>query len=391
MRRRILRRTLGTDLPDGEVKRILEGLELEIRSVDDEAWTVVAPPFRRDLSAEEDLVEEVARIHGYDRLPERTLLHAAALSHDSPGVRAQDRTRSLWLGFGLTEVVTPALVDAARETGLGTDDFFRAPVPLRNPLSNDRDALRGSLIPSLLQVLATNVARAGSDLALFEVGRVWSGDPARRIDERLRLGVLLSGRGLEAERTMGGKSCDFFDMKGLLEVYVEEFRGALLRPESASPALLDPIRSARILVNGDTIGFLGEVGPGTRKAFDLPADLPVVVAELDLDGDRTHEEDREFQALPRYPGVLRDLAFVVPRRVRHAELADSIVASAGDLLTEVRLFDVYEGTPLAEQEKSLAFTLLFRSPERSLTHEEVDERVAAVVEHLGKAVGARIR
>jgi phenylalanyl-tRNA synthetase beta chain len=117
----------------------------------------------------------------------------------------------------------------------------------------------------------------------------------------------------------------------------------------------------------------------------------VVVAELDLDGDRTHEEDREFQALPRYPGVLRDLAFVVPRRVRHAELADSIVASAGDLLTEVRLFDVYEGTPLAEQEKSLAFTLLFRSPERSLTHDEVDERVAAVVEHLGKAVGARIR
>ncbi len=391
LRRSSLARILGTELPAAEVRRIFEGLELRVDAEDDRGWQVTAPTFRRDLVAEEDLIEEVARIHGYDRFPERTVVHARALSQDSPRVAVQDRTRALWLGFGCTEVVTPGLIDGEAEAALGTDEFFRAPVPVRNPLSQDRGALRGSLVPSLVQVLATNVARADRDLAVFEVGRVWSGDPAAEVEEKLRLGVLLSGTGLESSRTMGAKSCDFFDMKGLLEVYVEEFRGASPSVESASAVLLDPVRCAGIRAENRSLGFLGEPSPELRKAFDLPADLPVVVAELDLDGPASGLRDPEFRSLPKYPGVLRDLAFVVPRRVRHADLAENVVQAAGEWLVEVRLFDVYEGAPLKESEKSLAFTLRFRSPDRSLTNDEVDGRVKAVVDHLSRELGARIR
>jgi phenylalanyl-tRNA synthetase beta chain len=150
-------------------------------------------------------------------------------------------------------------------------------------------------------------------------------------------------------------------------------------------------RSAAVTLDGRVVGFVGEPSRDARVAFDLPADLPVVVAELDLDSREPAADDVLFRPLPRYPGALRDLAFVVAKGRRHEELAAAIRESAGDLLSGVRLFDVYEGTPLAESERSLAYTLSFRSPERSLTNEEVDAVVARIVERLRGTLGARIR
>jgi phenylalanyl-tRNA synthetase beta chain len=139
------------------------------------------------------------------------------------------------------------------------------------------------------------------------------------------------------------------------------------------------------------VGVLGEPDADARKSFDLPAELPVMIAELDLEALPVTRESALFEPLPRYPGVLRDLAFVVDGRRRHEEVAEAVRGAAGDLLAEVRLFDVYEGPPLADDERSLAYTLVFRSPERSLTHEEVDAVVDRIVRHLGESLGARIR
>lgn len=394
LRATTLRRVLGTELPADEVRRILAGLGLGIVEASADAWAVDAPTFRTDLSAEEDLVEEVARIHGYDRLPERIRGASSGVRPDAPRVIAQRRARRTLLGLGLTETVTPSLVEAARERPLSAaGDFFRDPVPLRNPLSGDRDALRGMLATSLAQVLATNRARSRSDLALFEVGRVWArqGEDGP-IDERVRVALLLAGQGLAGDDPMAAKSCDFFDMKGLLEVYVEELWGASLRLEDSSPAPLRAGRSAAVIVGGDRIGFLGEAGPELRAAFDLPEDLPVVVAELELELEGSVEKrDFAFRPPPRFPAVHRDLAFVVESGTRHDSLASALREAGGELLAESRLFDIYAGAPLAANEKSLAFTLVFRSPERSLTNEEVDKRVDGIVRHLEKVAGARIR
>ncbi|GJM44684.1 MAG: phenylalanine--tRNA ligase beta subunit [Gemmatimonadota bacterium] len=391
LRRRTLPRLLGMEFSDEDVLRIFVSLGITLESADAEAWTVRPPSFRRDLLAEEDLVEEVARIHGYDRIPERMRGHTSRHVAESPRIGRQARSRRLLLSLGLVETITPSLVDRTRENAHSQGgEFFRDSVPLRNPLSQDRDALRGSLIPSLVQVLATNRARATSDLALFEVGRTWGGNPAGHVDERLRAAILLSGSGLDASGSVGGKSCDFFDMRGLLEVYVEGLWGHPLRLEEGAPSPLKSGRSASLFVQDQCVGFLGEAGASLRTAFDLPNELPVILAELDLEVEIESARSFEFAALPRYPGVHRDLAFVVQKRVRHADLASALTEAAGPLLVESRLFDVYEGAPLADTEKSLAFMLVFRSPERSLTHEEVDERVDAIVEHL-KGLGARIR
>jgi phenylalanyl-tRNA synthetase beta chain len=213
------------------------------------------------------------------------------------------------------------------------------------------------------------------------------------VDERVRVALLLSGRGLAGDDPMGAKSCDFFDMKGLLEVYVEELWGTSPHWEDSSPAPLRAGRSVAVTVGGSRIGFLGEAGPQMRAAFDLSEDLPVVVAELELEleGSVDSRRDFVFRPPPRFPAVHRDLAFVVDRDTRHEALSSALREAGGDLLADCRLFDVYAGAPLAANEKSLAFTLVFRSPERSLTNEEVDRSVDGIVRHLEKVAGARIR
>jgi phenylalanyl-tRNA synthetase beta chain len=297
------------------------------------------------------------------------------------------------LALGLTEVVTPSLVDGEREGRIVSgDSLFATPVPLRNPMSRDRSHLRGSLVPSLLEVLATNRARSTANLGIFEVGRVFAGDPDLGLVEGQRAGLLLAGTGPARGGVGAGKSCDFFDIKGLVEVYVEEFWGRRLRLEDVRTEPLEPHRAAVVVVGGLQVGAIGEVGEPARRAWDLPDDLPVLVAELDLDArlDRSRA-DAQWSPVPRYPGVLRDLALVVTRTVRHGDLEAAVREAGGELLAEVGLFDVYEGPPLGADEKSLAYGLVFRSPERSLQSAEVDGLVEEVVAHVARTHGARIR
>jgi phenylalanyl-tRNA synthetase beta chain len=302
------------------------------------------------------------------------------------------RARSVLLSLGLTELVTPSLVAGAEEHALTSGHpFFFEPVRLLNPLSSDRDALRGSLVPSLLEVLATNHAHSVTDLGVFEVGRVFGRSGNDAVHERPRAGVLLAGLGASPTYP-AGRPCDFFDMKGLLEVYVERFWGARLEVGSSSSSPMKPSRSAEIVAGGRTIGVFGEIGDEARKRFDLPKDLPVVVAEWDLEALLVEGSRKsEFIPLPRFPAVLRDLAFVVPRSCRASTLEAALREKGGEWLAEIRLFDVYEGEQLARHEKSLAYALMFRSPERSLTNEEIDLRIEQIIDHAKGTLGARIR
>ncbi|MGH2571341.1 MAG: phenylalanine--tRNA ligase subunit beta, partial [bacterium] len=337
-------------------------------------------------------VEEVARIHGYDRIPERAAAHVRGAPLRHPRVESFFRARRTLLGLGLDEVVTPSLVDGEAESALvDADSFFGEPVPLRNPLSADRSHLRSTLVPSLLRVLATNLAHSLKDLAIYEIGRTFRRARGSEVRERQHVAMLLAGLGLERARGVGAKSCDFFDMKGLLEVYVEEFWEGRASFEGPAPRPLSPERSATVVVGGEVVGVLGEIAQDARRAFDLPPGEPVLLAELDLEASvGAAAGTRLFEPLPRYPGVVRDLAFVVPRARRHAEVEAELRGAGGDLLAELRLFDVYEGPPLDEGEKSLAYTLVFRSQDRSLTNEEVDERVDTLVQRM-RRLDARLR
>lgn len=390
--RRNLRRILGIEIDPQEVRDILERLEFEVAFEANDDARVLAPTFRRDVVAEEDLIEEVGRVYGYEKIPEKTRARPPSRL-SSPRLENQWKAREIFLSLGLTEVVTPALFDGgACDALLPADEFFSRGIPLRNPFSSDRDRLRGSLVPSLLEVLAKNRTQSTVDLAIFEVGQVFHRNASGESVERPRAGILLSGRGLLPSWIGMSKNCDFFDMKGIVEVYVEQLGGEPWRFEAAGFVPLAAEQSARVLQDVHEIGRLGDVGVRARKSFDLPDDLPVFWAELGID-DRAHEEvgKRRFEPLPRFPAAVRDLALVVAQSVTNQELEQSIAAACGPLLESIRLFDVYEGPPLKSEEKSLAYTLVFRAPERSLTNEEVDALVQAVLARTQKTAGARLR
>jgi phenylalanyl-tRNA synthetase beta chain len=204
--------------------------------------------------------------------------------------------------------------------------------------------------------------------------------------------MLWSGAGSRPAWIGASKPCEFFDIKGTLEVYVEQLMGERLRVAASSFEPLSGDRSARIFTGAREIGRLGDLGARARKSLDLPDELPVFWAEWSLDDLKgTETAERLYEPLPRFPGAVRDLAFVVSRSLTHEVLESWIRASGGPLLVASRLFDAYEGPPLGEEEKSLAFTLVFRAAERSLTNDEVDAVVAKIVERVGKEVGARLR
>lgn len=188
------------------------------------------------------------------------------------------------------------------------------------------------------------------------------------------------------------KNCDFFDMKGIVEVYVERLGGKPLRVEAASFTPLTADQSARALNDAREVGRLGNLGAKARKAFDLPEDLPVFWAELEIEEQEVEEVGkRTFEPLPRFPAAVRDLALVVASEVTNEDLEKNIAAACGPLLESIRLFDVYEGPPLRNEEKSLAYTLVFRASERSLTNDEVDGLVQAILTRTALNTGARIR
>ncbi|MDP6461056.1 MAG: hypothetical protein QGH59_04685, partial [Gemmatimonadota bacterium] len=304
------------------------------------------------------------------------------------------KSRNRLLALGLTEVLTPALVDGDQEeSAIGNPgDLLGRPVPVRNPISSDRGHLRGSLVPSLLRVLASNQAHSLRDLAVFEVGRVFRLTAAGEIVESLHAGLLLSGQGLAGTVARSGKWCDFFDLKGILEVYLEAFGTVAVESGAAPGGFFHADRSALVSVDGQGVGAIGEAGAEARRVFDIPPDAPVFVAEVDVDRvGCARQEIAEFRALPRYPGVERDLAVVVSAACRHAQVEEVIRSAAGELLVGVSLFDVYEGEQIGADLKSLAYNLRFCSLERSLTNDEVDARVERITKRLSEDLDARIR
>ncbi|MDQ6899336.1 MAG: phenylalanine--tRNA ligase subunit beta [Candidatus Dormibacteraeota bacterium] len=371
---------LGLHVPLEEMEAILDRLGFQVRVETEGDWYVLSPVFRLDVTRVQDVAEEVGRIYGYDRVPatlpgrRRTAWRSARPSLE----RRLDPCRLALAGIGLDEVVTPALVASEMLRRLGLDE--RA-LRLVNPLSDDQDALRTSLLPSLLKVaqLQQNHGREAS--RLFEIGRVYlrlpgdTEEPQVQPEEPQLLGVLSTGHeGADDARQA------FYELKGGLVRAVNALAPARLRFEPAEDRLYHPGRTARILAGRGAIGIIGELHPTTSQAFGLPG--RAVAAQLEIAPLLQLDPTRKVKALPRYPAVTRDLAVVVPVDVEAATIADAIRATGGELLTDALAFDDYRGSQVAGGRKSVAFGLRFRSPERTLTDEEVDtrlERIRAVL------------
>ena len=383
LRRARLARLLGTSVADAEVERILAALGLAVAG-DPEGWQVTPPARRFDIAIEEDLVEEVARIHGYDAIP-ATLPGGAMRLAPVTETRVEDAdVRRQLAARDYLEALEFAFVDAGL---LSRWSMGEGSVALANPLSAELGVMRTSLLPGLVDALGRNAARQQARVRLFEVGKVFASQDAGAPRETLRVAGAACGPVAAEQWSLPGREVDFHDIKGDLESLAALARAELeYRPSTAPWG--HPGRSADVFRDGARIGWTGQLHPRLQKALDLDAD--VVAFELDLEPLLARPLPRAA-ALSRYPSVRRDLAFVVPDAVAWAAVAASVKAAAGPSLRDLRLFDRYAGKGVESGFKSFAMGLILQDESRTLTDRDVDAVVASVTAALERDHGAAIR
>ena len=346
---------------------------------------VEVPSYRPDLEREVDLIEEVARVQGYDRvgsmLPGIAQAGGLAATYSFRG-----RVRRTLVRTGLREGMSYSFASGADLELMGD----RGAVRVANPLSADEAYLRTSLVPGLLRAVASNLARGNRGAALFETGRVFrSGGDAAPLDERDHVAAALSGTAShgypEPPRQFG-----FLDAKGALEALMETLGIGRWSLGDRPGHPFHPARSATVVVGGRTVGAIGEVHPGVAERLDVPPETAVF--ELDLTALAPEATDRmSYREISRFPPVHRDLAFIVDERVPAGAIFDAIRGSGGELVETVTLFDVFQGDPVPAGKKSLAFSVDFRASDRTLTDEEVEALVAAIVRRVASEYGGELR
>ncbi len=389
-------RILGSHVSEQRVRDILEALEFGVTEREN-VLTVDVPEHRLDVTIAADLVEEVARMEGYDTIPATLMREYLPPQERNPLLEAEDEAKDRLAGFGLEEVINYGLVDERRamawnalwEPGFIKErgDFIR----VRNPLSEDRTVMRVSLVPELLENLRNN-RRFLRRVAVFETGRVFHPRAsAVRPDEPRRLGILLWGN---REEPWWGKplteGMDFFDLKGVVCGLLARFGVKEPRLEPSSRECLQPGRGVEVWLGDARLGFLGELSTRSRREFDLDEDR-VAVAELDLEMLAGLPRVPVFAAPGRFPAVVQDMALVVDEDLPAAALEKEIRAAAGDLLTDVAIFDVYRGPQVPEGKKSIAWSLSFQAPDRTLTEEEATRLREKIIAALGKTLNATLR
>lgn len=382
LRRDRLHGVLGFDLPVETVTGMLERLGLDV-TADKTGWDAVPPSFRYDLAIEEDLIEEVARIHGYDRVPVRSL-PADVRPGRAPEHRvAEDRLKALMVERGYQEAITYSFVPAAVDEALSGEKGQA----VANPISRDLEIMRTTLWSGLSGAVAHNVNRQQSRVRLFETGLRFIPQGTEIKQDKWIAGVAWGNA--EPEQWDGrNRAVDFFDVKADVEALLAAGgpREAEFRAD-AHPAL-HPGQSARILLDDEETGWMGRIHPRVAESLDLPAgayffELPLArVTEAVLPG---------YHPVPRYPSVRRDLAFVVDESLAADSLVQAAREAAGSVLTEVRIFDVYQGKGVDSGRKSIALGLILQDSSRTLTDEDSDRVVRAVREDLEGRFGATVR
>ena len=373
---------------------------LEVLPGETETLVATIPTWRRDLQIEADIAEEVARVRGYDTVPEITP-HTPMPHYRHSPLEIRDIVRESLAGVGLSEAVTFALVSPAMVERFGPlDDGVvpgegqagGRPVTVTNPLSSQHSVMRQSLIGSLLEVVSTNARLGSPDVAVFEVGKGYGATDDGDTHEWWRLGLALTGAAEIATWDRPARSFDIDDAKGVIELIAQRLGYA--RPTYArltDDPNLHPGRAARVSAEGQIAGRVGEVHPSVVEGLELRVGR-VIVAEIAVAGlSGGQPSTPRVMAPSRHPLVDRDLAVIVTASAAAADVEASIRRHAGPLLRSVTLFDIYRGRPLGDDEKSLAYRLAFGADDRTLVEDEVDEAIDAVTTGLASDVEGHLR
>lgn len=388
-------KVLGVAVPEVEVRRILEALGFQKLAESAGQATYSVPRARVDVEREEDLLEEVARVFGYDNIPAKLPRGLASLAPEPAHSEAERRLRQAMSGAGLDEVVNYSFVAPKSLEVLGLKE---QPVALLNPLSVEQSVMRTSLIPGLLENLSRSVRHQVESVCLYETGRAYFRDaeggqgtrPAAREVNRVA-GLVWGLRGGGRSWTQKDARADFYDAKGAVEAVLGALRVEGVTWSPGGPSAYHPRASAEVkLADGTVLGQVGELHPRVVKALGLPEGVFV----FELDTEPLYSAARlvpEYHSLPKFPAVLRDLAVVVPVELANDSVRKVILEVGRPLVEDALVFDVYTGKPIPEGKKNLAYALRYRSAERTLTDVEVTEAHQRIISEVNQRLGASLR
>jgi phenylalanyl-tRNA synthetase beta chain len=390
-------RLAGIHLSQAEIKQLLQGLAFRVEDAGDHLL-VTPPDHRLDIEGSHDLVEEVCRMYGYDRIPTSEMADSLPPQRTNVDLEREEQIKDSLVKLGLQEIITYRLTTPEREAKLlpganGTAVDERPYIALANPITIDRVVMRHSLLASALEVVAAN-SRFKEQIALFELGQIYlDSEEGPLPDELRRLSFVLTGPRYQNHwQDTPPEAMDFYDLKGILETLFEDLHVTDVRFEAAVHPTYRPNRTARLWVNGRQLGWAGELHPLVVDLFDIRADQPVLAADLDVDLLLQQIPDHfRIEALTGYPAVHEDIALLVDQSLPAGEVTAVIQRTGGALLKEVELFDVYQGDRIPAGKKSLAYHLAFQSPSKTLTDKEVSKSRQRIVEQLNRQFGAKLR
>lgn len=384
---------LGLELTTAQITGHLQSIGLQIVKQSADELTVHVPLFRPDLEREIDLIEEVARLNGYDNIP--TTMPSSEMTCQLPTAhqRLQTLTRDLLVAQGLSEVLNYSFISptAFDRLGLAETDPRRHYVGILNPLTEEQSIMRTTLVPSLLETVSRNLAYRSLDLQLFELRPVFVSAGEDQGSEPLHLAVALTGDRDPLSWTGKSAKVDFYDLKGLAEQLLSAMGIVDLQwLTDAGEPFMHPGKSARIMTGGQQLGVVGEVHPATLQQFDLTQ--PVLLLNLDMERLLEHfAPESHFTPISRFPDAYRDSAVLVDADLAMDAIMDVIQNSKAKFAEGVTLFDVYAGKGIPEGKKSIAFRVKYRSTEKTFTDEEINKAHDKIVRSLERNLSAEIR
>ena len=384
-----INRSLGTAISSDEVTAIFNQLGFA-STFDGETFTVAVPPRRWDISIYADILEEVARIYGYDNLPETLPITPALPTALTPKQHTMRITRRFMEGAGLTQNISYVLTTAEKAREYAVED--KEGIRLAWPMSEDRSTLRMNLLSTLLDNAAYNVARKNTDIQFYEIGRVFfpSADSVLPIEAE-RLAGVMTGMAYQKDWQMAAEPVNFYHAKGVLDGYFETMGlSDQIRFEAAKDLKwMHPGRTAAVYLGDAYIGYVGQVHPATANAYDLKE---TYAFEIDFEAIiAAPKEVITQQPIPKFPGVTRDVALLVDETVTHQQIVKTIKENGGKFLKDVHLFDIYQGKGIEDGKKSVAYSMSFLNPEATLVDEDINKAFTKLVAALETECGAAIR
>lgn len=390
--------TLGIDISLDSMAALLRSIQIKVKpEAAGQCGDVLmceAPAFRPDLEREIDLIEEIARLNGYEKIPTTMPVSRAAINPPRPHQDLVKKLRNDMVSAGFAEIVNYSFISprAFEQIGLQEEDARRAPVRILNPLTEEQSVMRTTLVPSLLETVARNFSYRSIDQRLFELRPVFHpGAEEGRDSEPYMLAVALTGRRAPLGWANSDALVDFYDLKGLAEQLIQGLDAASLEWKAdAEESYLHPGKSCQLVVDEKVVAKLGEVHPTVAKTFDLEA--PVFLLEVNVETLlEAKTKQVSFETLSRFPDTFRDTAILVDEKVPATDILSVIKKSSARFVEDVCLFDLYRGKGVPEGKKSLAFRVRYRSAEKTFTDEEISKAHAKIVRKLEKEVGAEVR